>query len=64
MKSLDKTQIPFHWNSQQMGIEKSINNITLRSDKLKAFLQSSSIRQEYSLLSTLFNTVLEILARE
>ena len=42
--------------------DKPTTNIVLNSEKLKAFLLNAGIRQEFSLLSLLFNIVFLVLA--
>ena len=44
--------------------DKSIANIILNSEKLKAFLLNSGTRQVYPLSPVLFSVVLEVLATE
>ena len=50
-----------HLNIIQAIYEKPTANITLNSEKLKAFLLSSETRQGCALLTILFNIVLEVL---
>ena len=75
-KAFDKIQRPFmiktlnkvNTEGTYLNIIKSIYdkptaNIILNSEKLKAFLLRSGTRQGCPLLSHLFNTILEVLAR-
>ena len=49
-------------NTIKAMYDKSMANIILNSEKLKAFLLRSGIRQEYPLVPLLFNIVSEVLA--
>ena len=64
IKSLNKIEIERTYHNTIKDIyEKPIANIILNSEKLKALLLISSIRQVCPLLPLLFNIILEVLAR-
>ena len=49
-------------NTIKAMYDKSMANIILKSEKIKAFSLRSGIRQEYPLIPLLFNIVSEVLA--